>query len=82
MLDTADARQEYIVGLDYESFLKYRMAGDAVVRHIQVLGKAANRIDKSFREQHTTIEWMRIIRTRHILVHATSDWIMRLYGRL
>lgn len=44
------------------------MIRDAVIRNIQVLGEAANRVSKAFRENHPTIEWMRIIRTRHILV--------------
>ncbi|MBD2703942.1 DUF86 domain-containing protein [Spirosoma sp. BT702] len=69
MLDALEAIQEYTDGLDYNSFLSNRMVRDAVVRNIQVLGEAANRISKSFRELHPTIEWMRIIRTRPILVH-------------
>ena len=69
MLEAVEAIQDYIIGLEYESFLNNRMARDAVVRNVQVLGEASNRILKTFRDQHTTIEWMRIIRTRHILVH-------------
>ena len=69
MLEAVEAIQDYTAGLDYESFLINRMARDAVVRNIQVLGEAANRIPKPFRDQHRAIEWMRIIRTRHILVH-------------
>lgn len=69
MLEAVEAIQEYTADLDYESFLTNRMARDAVVRNVQVLGEAANRVSKLFRDQHTTIEWMRIIRTRHILVH-------------
>lgn len=69
MMEAIDAIAEYTNGMDYESFLKTRMARDAVVRNVQVLGEAANRVSKPFRDQHTSIEWMRIIRTRHILVH-------------
>jgi len=69
MLEAVEAIEEYTVGLDYESFLNSRMVRDAVIRNVQVLGEAANRISKEFRDQHPTIEWMRIIRTRHILVH-------------
>ncbi|AUD05697.1 HepT-like ribonuclease domain-containing protein [Spirosoma pollinicola] len=69
MLEAVNAIQEYTVGLDYESFLANRMARDAVIRNVQVLGEAANRISKPFRDQYSMIEWMRIIRTRHILVH-------------
>lgn len=69
MLEAVDTIQEYTNGLNYESFLTSKMVRDAVVRNVQVLGEAANRIPNPFRDQPTTIEWMRIIRTRHILVH-------------
>lgn len=69
MLEAVEVIQEYIAGLEYESFLINRMVRDAVVRNVQVLGEAANRVSKSFRDQHISIEWTRIIRTRHILVH-------------
>ena len=69
MLDAIQAIQQYTEGLDYEGFLANRMARDAVVRNIQVLGEAANRVPIEFRELHPDIEWSRIIRSRHILVH-------------
>ncbi|WP_158500575.1 HepT-like ribonuclease domain-containing protein [Spirosoma radiotolerans] len=69
MLEAVDTIQEYTNDLNYESFLNSKMVRDAVVRNVQVLGGAANRIPKPFRDQHATIEWLRIIRTRHILVH-------------
>jgi uncharacterized protein with HEPN domain len=69
MLDAADAIKQYVTGVDYQTFLTNGMIRDAVIRNVQVLGEAANRLPKGFREQHPTIEWTRIIRTRHILVH-------------
>lgn len=69
MLEAINAIQQYVTDVDYQTFLTNRMIRDAVVRNVQVLGEAANRVPKVFREQHSTIEWTRIIRTRHILVH-------------
>ena len=69
MQEAIDNISQYTTGLNYQTFKNNGMARDAVVRNIQVLGEAANRIPKAFRDQHTAIEWMRIIRTRHILVH-------------
>lgn len=69
MLDAIRAIKDYTAGLDYESFLANRMARDAVVRNIQVLGEAANRVPQPFKDQQPEIEWSRIIRSRHILVH-------------
>ncbi|NIJ50947.1 HepT-like ribonuclease domain-containing protein [Dyadobacter arcticus] len=69
MLDSVDRVFEYTAGLNYDAFLEDRKTRDAVIRNIQVLGEAANRVPKEVREQHPEIEWMRIIRSRHILVH-------------
>ncbi|QRR02949.1 HepT-like ribonuclease domain-containing protein [Dyadobacter sandarakinus] len=69
MLDSVNTIFEFTSDLDYEGFLKDRKTRDAVIRNLQVLGEAANRVPKSDREKYPTIEWMRIIRSRHILVH-------------
>lgn len=69
MLDCVDTVFEYTAGMDFDKFLNDRKTRDAVIRNIQVLGEAANRVPKEVREQYPDIEWMRIIRSRHILVH-------------
>ena len=69
MLDAIRAIGEFTDGYTYEMFLEDRKTHDAVVRNIQVLGEAANRIPVDYRDQHPEIEWMKIIRSRHILVH-------------
>lgn len=69
MLDSISAILEYTNGMNFESFLGDRKTRDAVVRNLQVLGEAANRVPKMSRHEYAEIEWMRIIRSRHILVH-------------
>lgn len=69
MLDCVDTIFEFTGGFSYEDFINDRKTRDAVVRNLQVLGEAANRVPKEVREQFPQIEWMRIIRSRHILVH-------------
>lgn len=69
MLEAVSAIEEYIAGYTFDAFVRNRMLCDAVVRNVQVLGEAANRVPKDFRDQHQDIEWTRVIRTRHILVH-------------
>jgi len=68
-LDAIQAISQHTAGLDYDGFLTNRMARGAVVLNIQVLGEAANRGPTEFRDYHPEIEWSRIIRSRHILVH-------------
>ena len=69
MLDSINAILEYTNGMDFEAFLNDRKTRDAVIRNLQVLGEAANRVPKISRDGYPEIEWMRIIRSRHILVH-------------
>ena len=69
MLDSVESVLEYTAGMNFEGFLEDRKTRDAVIRNIQVLGEAANRVPKDIREGYPDIEWMRIIRSRHILVH-------------
>lgn len=69
MLDSIVAILQYTNGMDYEAFLEDRKTRDAVIRNLQVLGEAANRVPKVTRDVYPDIEWMRIIRSRHILVH-------------
>jgi uncharacterized protein with HEPN domain len=69
MLDSVNTIFDFTEGFTYEDFINDRKTRDAVVRNLQVLGEAANRVPKNVREQFPQIEWMRIIRSRHILVH-------------
>ncbi|MCF2519842.1 DUF86 domain-containing protein [Dyadobacter sp. CY351] len=69
MLDSVETVLEYTLGMGFDDFLADRKTRDAVIRNIQILGEAANRVPKDIREQYPEIEWMRIIRSRHILVH-------------
>ncbi|MCF0042461.1 HepT-like ribonuclease domain-containing protein [Dyadobacter fanqingshengii] len=69
MLDSVETVLDYTSGMSFDNFMNDRKTRDAVIRNIQVLGEAANRVPKEVREQYPDIEWMRIIRSRHILVH-------------
>jgi len=69
MLDSVKTIFEFTEGMSYDVFLADRRTRDAVIRNLQVLGEAANRIPKETRELYPEIEWMRIIRSRHIIVH-------------
>jgi uncharacterized protein with HEPN domain len=69
MLDAIQATSEFTEDIDYQSFLADRKTRDAVVRNVQILGEAANRVPAIYRDQHPDVEWIKIIRSRHILVH-------------
>lgn len=54
---------------DRESFLNDEKTVDAVVRNLEIIGEAANRLPDDFKIQHTDIEWRRIIGLRNRIVH-------------
>jgi uncharacterized protein with HEPN domain len=40
-----------------------------VVRNLEIIGEAANRLPDSFKDEHSEIEWIKIIGLRHRIVH-------------
>ena len=61
--------QRYVAGLDHDAFIKDDKTIHSVVRNLEIIGEAANRLTKDFRFQHTEIEWRRIIGLRNRIVH-------------
>jgi uncharacterized protein with HEPN domain len=42
---------------------------DAVVRNLEIIGEAANRLPQEFKVRHADIEWPKIVGLRHRIVH-------------
>ena len=61
--------QRYVAGLDHDTFTKDDKTIDSVVRNLEIIGEAANRLPENFRAQHPEIEWRRIIGLRNRIVH-------------
>jgi Uncharacterized conserved protein len=61
---------EHITGVTRTDFLASRTIQAAVEREISILGEAAGRVSEGFRNAHSDIPWMRIIRLRHFYTHA------------
>lgn len=61
--------QRYIEGLDVNTFMTDDKTADAVVRNLEIIGEAANRLPDDFCAQHAEIEWRKMIGLRHRIVH-------------
>jgi uncharacterized protein with HEPN domain len=59
----------YTKGMSYNDFIDDPKTVDAVVRNLEIVGEAANRIPKSFQENHDQIEWHQIIGLRNRVIH-------------
>ena len=61
--------ERYMKGMTRESFEKDEKTADAVVRNLEIIGEAANRLPADFKEDYPDIEWSKIVGLRHRVVH-------------
>lgn len=52
-----------------EGFLSDYKTQDAVYKNLEVIGEAANRLSKSFRDENTAVSWRDAIDCRNYIVH-------------
>jgi len=73
MLDAAKAVKEFVASRSFQDYMSNRMLRGAVERHVEIIGEAANKVSRAFRDTHPEIPWERIIARRHLLVHEYFD---------
>jgi uncharacterized protein with HEPN domain len=64
-----DRIEQYIKNLSFDAFSKDQKSVDAVVRNLEIIGEAANRLPDEFKEKYSTIEWHKVVGLRHRIVH-------------
>ena len=61
--------ERYTAGLTQQAFFEDDKSTDAVVRNLEVIGEAANRLPQEFKAEHSEVEWSKIVGLRHRIVH-------------
>ena len=69
ILESAYKIVDYTKDLSFDQFSNEPMAIDAVIRNFEIIGEAANRLPKDFKDKHNSIEWYKIIGFRNRIVH-------------
>lgn len=67
--------------MDEAAFLQNELVQDAVIRNLEIMGEAANKIlknDPSFAEQHKDVQWAVIYAMRNRVSHAYHQVDMEL----
>lgn len=59
----------YVMGLDYEAFVKDTKTQDAVIRNLEILGEATKNLSEAFRAAHGRVPWKRMAAARDRLIH-------------
>jgi uncharacterized protein with HEPN domain len=71
-LAARDARA-FLEGLDQAAFLASRLHQNAVIRSLEVIGEAANKVSPATRAAHPEISWREITGMRHRLIHGYAE---------
>jgi len=68
--EAADRILEYISGVEREDFLAHNMMKAAVVREIEIIGEAANRISQPLKDAHPEVPWKDLAQLRNFYIHV------------
>src|SRR5690242_3205730 len=73
MLQAAGDAVEFVADVGERQFYAGKMLQHAVIRCIEIIGEAASKVSREYREAHPEIPWSEIIGMRHRLIHNYSD---------
>lgn len=73
MLEAAEEIRSFTSGKRREDFNQDRMLSLSIVRLLEIIGEAANKVSHEIRTKYTSIPWEAIIGTRNRLIHAYFD---------
>jgi len=69
ILDAINEIENYVKNISINEFSKSSEKKFASVKQLEIIGEAANRINKETKSNHPEVEWTKIIALRNILVH-------------
>jgi len=69
MLDAIIQIEEYVSGLNHDSFIASAITRDAVIRQLEIIGEAAKRLSLGLRGKHPEVPWATIAGMRNKLIH-------------
>ena len=76
MLEANASIRESVTGVSYDQFLANREKRQSVANDLEIIGEAANAIDKSVQEKYSAIPWSDFIGMRNVLIHGyiKTNW--------
>ena len=69
MMEAIVRIEEYVKEMDNSSWPRARKTIDAVIRNLEIIGKAANHLPDPVQEKYQEIPWLQIKGMRNLLIH-------------
>ena len=69
ILEASEAIRRFLASVNSDEFLNDELLQSGVLQKLIVIGEAAARLPKEFRDKHPEIEWSDIVGFRNIAVH-------------
>ena len=69
IIDSAHKILDYTQNLSFEDCTKDGKKIDALIRNVEIIGEAANRLPDNFKDKYPNIDWHRIRGFRNRIVH-------------
>lgn len=69
ILESIDAIEEYLEGVEEEEFYTSREKQDLIIRRLEIIGEAAKNIPEDFRKQDDNIPWKKMAGMRDVIIH-------------
>ncbi|MBF0374527.1 MAG: DUF86 domain-containing protein [Alphaproteobacteria bacterium] len=69
ILEAIGRTRRYVEGMSRADFCADDRTIDAVVRNLEIIGEAANRVPPDIAIHHREVPWHRMAEMRHILIH-------------
>lgn len=71
--DSISEITSYLDKSNFEIFSENTWDQAAVMRHLEIIGEAANNLDKDFQQRYSEIPWKVIISLRNVVIHDYMD---------
>lgn len=69
ILDAIVKIEEYLQGINYDSFMQNTLLQDGVIRQVEIIGEATKRVSSNLRSEYPSIPWKDIMGMRDKLIH-------------
>jgi uncharacterized protein with HEPN domain len=73
MLESAKDAISFLGSMTEDELAQNRMALQAIVRSVEIIGEAASQLTPEFRSKNTHVPWAQIVGMRNRLIHAYFD---------